>query len=167
MAANKKNSDKEFIIKNLDELSGDYIDIIKKKIKAEITKQKRREKEIASKSVIHKNTDTFQYRLLVKLLNGILVNMKMKKIKFANEFKNINRLNIIDPGVKPIFDAMRDDIFKNFNKLKCGFYYLESPSAVLNCIRGMCKTLNIILEWKKYEKRANSVTHTDIIYSII
>jgi len=167
MANNKKNHLKDLINKNINNFSDEFIDKIIKMMNAETARIDKRNKDNINKINAHKNTNTVQYKLLIKLLNIVLTNMKLKKIKVASEFTNINRINIIDPNIRPLFDTMSKKIFENFDKLKCGYYNLKSPSAVLNCIRGMCKTLNITIEWRKTKKQENSISYSGVIYSIV
>jgi len=154
----------DFISKSLKDLS---IDTINKMTRMITLDKKKKELAELNKPTIHKNTDTMQYKLLMKLLNLILTNMKSKNIKVATEFKSIHRRFIIDPVNLPGFNLLLPEILKHFNKCKCGVYNLQTPNLVYNCMRGMCRILGIRVISREYNRNVNKMTTTHFEYTII
>lgn len=118
-------------------------------------------------TVIDINSD--KYKVLLKFVNNILANIGKSKINNLNEFIDIDREDIIkDVNIK-MLKNMEDEIFKYYNKHKCG-YYRKSDTYVLNCLRGMLKQMNIEISYKQREKSEyiNNVSfkRTHTLYSI-
>lgn len=90
-----------------------------------------------------------KYKLALKFINNILVNAQKSEINDILEFKDINRQQIVTQQNLDILTNMESEIYKLFDKVKCGFYR-KSDNYVINCLRGMIKQIGykIILEQK-------------------
>ena len=110
------------------------------------------------------NTEEIKYNCLLKYVNGILENIKKPKIEKLEDFKDIDRLDIISDTSTKLFHDMSPELFKKgvFDKKKCG-YYTKTDNISLNCLRGMLKDMNYdftfvqrevirIFEGEKYRK---------------
>lgn len=118
-------------------------------------------------TVIDINSD--KYKVLLKFVNNILVNIGKSKIDELTEFINIDREDIIkDINVKTL-KTMEKEIFKYYSKNNCG-YYRKSNGFALNCLRGMLKELGLELTYIQKEKSEivndKSFKRTHLLYSI-
>jgi len=93
--------------------------------------------------------DSNKYKVLLKFINKILVNINKPEIDDLTKFVNIDREDIIKDINKDSLVAMEDELFPLFDKKKSG-YYRKTNSLVLNCLRGMVKDTG--LELKKISK---------------
>jgi hypothetical protein len=79
-----------------------------------------------------------QEQVILKLLNHILKNIKRPEIKNIREFKKINRIDILKINYD-IFNDMEDEIIKNFDKIKIGWYRRKIiANYVLSFIKSAC-----------------------------
>src|SRR5438477_7069284 len=81
-----------------------------------------------------------KYNIALEFINKILNNINKPKIKELTEFTNIDREDIIKEINIGTLKEMENEIFKFFNKKKCG-YYRKTDALVLNCLRSMMKEL--------------------------
>lgn len=144
------------------ELSDEYINILYKQLV--LNNNNKTNKNINNKRVTVDKT-SIKYKLLLKFVNAILNNLNKKKIDDLTKFKNIDRINIIKEENKKLLDNMSGELFKHFNKKKCG-YYRKTSNIVLNCLRGMCKEIGLILCRIKTFDVNNSYYKTAYVYSI-
>ena len=115
------------------------------------------------KNIIDKNSD--KYKVVLDLVNKILINIGKKPIDDLTNFQKIDRLDIIkEINIKMLID-IEDNIFKYFDKKKCG-YYRKTESIVLNLLRSLCKELGLKLTKKKGNKIVNNYIQTHYFYSI-
>jgi hypothetical protein len=101
--------------------------------------------------VVNKNSETTKYDVALSFVNKILTNIGEKNINKLDEFKNIDRNNIIKAENNFIVNDMKTILFakNNFNKTNCGYYRKKSKNMCLNIIRGMCRELNLKLSHTK------------------
>jgi len=170
MASNKEKLIK--IINNV--LSEEEIDciynehILNKKNNIIKKKDKALDKEVKKKPIKIIDKSTSKYKILLKFINKILVNIDKDEIDDLTDFKNIDRLDIIKPKNKEILDKMAHRLYKYFAK-KSNFYR-KTPSIVLIIIRGLCKQIGLRFVSKQREtgERINNKYYrrTHMFYSI-
>jgi len=73
-------------------------------------------------------------KLALKLVNGILRNIKKQDINNLNEFVNIKRNDILNDENKKLLDEMSMELFEVFSKKP---YYRKTKAIVLNCLRSI------------------------------
>lgn len=111
------------------------------------------------------NTSSDQYRIALKFVNKILENIGKPIIINLRDFKNIDREDIIKDVNKKTLSEMEKYIFEHFDKKKCG-YYRQTDNIVLNCLRGMMKTIGLELISLQKTKTVKCMTSTHYYYSI-
>ena len=87
---------------------------------------------------VDKNSD--KYKVILKLVNKILINLDKKEITDLTGFIDIDREDIIKDENNKTLVEMEKEIFKFFDKRKTG-YYRKSDTLILNCLRGFLKDL--------------------------
>jgi hypothetical protein len=108
---------------------------------------------------------TEKYKLVLKFVNGLLKNIDGSEIDDLIKFKGIDREHIIKPENKQLLIDMETELFELFDKGKCG-YYKKTKNIVLNCLRGMCRDLGIILYSKQFTKTIKCKVTTKHFYGI-
>ena len=97
----------------------------------------------------NKNTD--KYKVALKFVNNILVNLEKDVIDDLTKFKDIDREDIIkDVNKKSLMD-MEKELFAHFDKKKCG-YYRKTDAIVLNCLRGIIKEAGFKLSFEQKDR---------------
>ena len=135
------------------------------------TKQNKQNKQnkLINKPVTFVDTSSKKYKVLLKFINKILVNIGKDEIDDLTEFKNVDRVDIIKPKNKPILDKMAPQLFKYFDKKKSGIYH-KSPNVVHNVIRKLVKQLALGYSFEKstiyYHHNNNLCERTLIAYTI-
>lgn len=118
-------------------------------------------------TVVDKNSE--KYKILLKFVNNILININENEIDDLTKFINIDRDDIIKEVNINTLKSMEKELFKHYNKDKCG-YYRKSKAFVLNCLRGMLKELNLSFTYTQKEKNEyindRSFRRTHLLYSI-
>jgi len=118
-------------------------------------------------TVIDKNSD--KYKILLKLINKMLINIKKDEIDDLTGFINIDRDDIIKEVNITLLKSMEKELFKHYSKNKCG-YYRKSNAFVLNCLRGMLKEIGYKLTYITKELGQDidgrSLRRTHMLYSI-
>ena len=158
MNLTKEQMAKDIIDSNLDIDTLNKLNIIIKSVK----KNNKIKKEKPKKQ-IDKTTD--KYKLALKLINKILLNIGVSEIDCLTKFQNIDREYIIKVENKIILDDMADKLFEHFDKKKCG-YYRKTDYIVLNCLRGMMKELGLEMYIDKKTICKNTILKTHSFYSI-
>lgn len=114
--------------------------------------------------------DSDKYKVVLKFVNRILVNLEKDEIDELTKFVNIDREDIIKEENKKVLIEMEKDLFKHFNKDKCGFYRKTANGWVLNVLRGMVKEMGYELRAIQKEKNeyinGRSYKRTHQFYSI-
>ena len=107
--------------------------------------------------------------MLLLYCNELLKHIKdSKPILDPVEFKNINRLDIVKEEGQQVFRDMMGDIYKIFDKTKCGYYNRKAPNSSLNVLRRMCRDCGyLLLRKKKEETLKECLYRTSYFYSII
>lgn len=156
------SKEKQEIIKKINNLDDDQIKILKKCLN-KMDDNNINEKPKNININIDKTTD--KYKILLKYVNGILKNMNKNEIDDLTDFKDIDRLYIIkDENIK-LLNSLAPELFKYFNKDKCGFYR-KTKNIALNVLRGMCKEIGLVLKKRQFTKSVKSKNITHISYSI-
>jgi len=149
-------------IKSLNDLTEEYLNVLKKHIDSN---EKKKELLTPNTAIIDKNSK--KYILLLKLINLVFTNLKKAKIKDLKEFIKVKREELINPVHLPGLRKISDEIFKEYSK---GVYMASvrpSKSIMINTIRNMCKELGIKYVIEQYHNQANSIVKTLYTYSII
>ena len=123
--------------------------------------------ELEKDSKVTKDSD--KYKVALKLVNKILINLGKDEIDDLTNFKDIDREDIIKDVNKQALDGLAKEIFKHYDKKKCG-YYRKTDALVLNVLRGMMKDAGF--EMTKKQKGVmtkindKSFERTHMFYSI-
>jgi len=120
------------------------------------------------KKVDRSNIDktTTKYKLLLKYVNGILKNIGKEEIDDLTKFKDIDRLDIIKEINLKLLDSMAPTLFKHFDKKGVG-YYRKTQGKALNCLRGLCKELGLVLLKRQHNRQVKCIFKSHMLYSII
>lgn len=120
-------------------------------------------------TVVKESSDSDKYKVALKLVNKILVNIGKEEIDDLIKFSGIDREDIIKEVNKKSLMEMEGELVELFTKKKLGLYR-KTDGIVLNCLRGLMKEIGyqlvkeqkgkmVIIDGKSYEK-------TCMIYSI-
>lgn len=115
--------------------------------------------------------DSDKYKVTLKLLNKILVNIGKEEIDDITKFKDIDREDIIkDVNVKSLCEMEKELFTEHYNKKKCGFYRATDLRA-LNCLRSIIKNAGFTFSSTKREKcekiNGKSYKRSHYFYSIL
>ena len=92
-----------------------------------------------------------KYVIALRFLNHILTNNNKPLIQDILDFKNITRQEILKEENLNKLNEMETDIYKHFDKMKCG-YYRKTDNYVINFLRGMIKELGYKANLEKKDK---------------
>lgn len=135
---------KKSTVKNLDN---------DKNIKVQITQENNKNLDgDVKKEKIQKDSE--KYKIILKLLNKILKNNGKDEITDITKFADIDRDDIIKDVNRQALKEMEDDIYKLYDKKKCG-YYNKSKGTVLNCLRGMMRDSGFEFNYENKEVYKN------------
>lgn len=81
-----------------------------------------------------------KYVIGLQFLNHILSNNNKPQIQDILDFKDITRQEILKQENLNKLNEMETEIYKHFDKVKCGFYR-KTDNYVINFVRGMIKEL--------------------------
>jgi hypothetical protein len=98
------------------------------------------------------NINETKYNVVLKYVNKILQNLNKPVINNLVDFKDIDRLDIINENNTKTFNEMVPELFAKglFDKMKSG-YYRKSDAIALNCLRGILKDINYEFVYKERE----------------
>ena len=96
--------------------------------------------------------DTEKYKIALKFVNKILVNIGKDEIDDLLKFINIDREDIIKDVNKQIVYDMEKELFPLFNKMNSGFYRKDSKSFMLNILRCLMKEMGFFMVYIRKEK---------------
>ena len=96
--------------------------------------------------------ETQKYKLLLKLVNKLLVNMGKDKIEILTDFKDIDREEILSKKNEETLNKMISEFYPLFDKRKSGYYSnKKSKFKVVNILRGLTKETNYEFKYKNKE----------------
>lgn len=101
-----------------------------------------------------------KYVIALQFINHILTNNNKPQIQDILDFKNVTRQEILKQENLDKLNEMENDLYKHFDKMKCGFYR-KSDNYVINFFRGMTKQLGY---QPIVEKKDNRVTIDGVNY---
>lgn len=104
------------------------------------TVKKMPKKTTQDNGVVDKNTE--KYKVALKFVNKILVNIGKEEIDDLTKFKDIDRDDVIEDINKTTLEEMEEEVFKYFDKNGCN-YYRKTNGLVVNCLRGMMRQLGL------------------------
>lgn len=136
---------KDNIVKFIVELNDDELKSIYKKYSKKSTDANIKKNDDIPDIIVDKTTE--KYKIFLKFISEIT----NKTLKDVTEFIEIDREDIIKDDNKEKLNKREKELFKHFNKVKCG-YYRKTDNIVLNCLRGMCKELGLNLVMIKKNK---------------
>jgi len=94
-------------------------------------------KELVKITKVSKDSD--KYKVALKLVNKILVNLGKDEIDDLTKFVDVDREDIIKDVNKKSFEEMEIILFKHFDKAKCGWYKRKKvKNYILTFLRYMC-----------------------------
>lgn len=99
---------------------------------------------------INKNSD--QYRVALKFVNKILVNLEKEEIDDFTKFINIDREDIIKDCNKQSLIDMEKELFPTFDKKASKYDRRDAKSFVLNVLRNFMKVIGHKMVYKRKEK---------------
>lgn len=112
-----------------------------------------------------KNSD--KYKIALNLVNGICVNIGKSQINELTDFKNIDRDDIIKDVNRRTLELMEKEIYKWYDKTKCGFYRkANNKRYIIRVIEVMCDDLGLEMTYRKKNVQKNSIFKTHYLYSI-
>lgn len=94
-------------------------------------------------------------KIILQFMNKIMKNIGKPEINNITDFKNIDRIDIINGNNTKTLEDMENEMWKHFNKSKCGGYNY-SDNRVLNILRGLLRENGMKLTFKKKD-----ITDTD------
>lgn len=109
--------------------------------------RKVRSKKISTEKVSKEND---KYKVILKLINKILVNLEKPEIDDITQFVNIDREDVIKEKNCQVMTEMEPELFPLFNKDKCG-YYRHTQYRILSILRCCLKDMGYELLFKKKE----------------
>ena len=119
--------------------------------------------------IVKATSNSDKYKIVLKLINQILVNIGKNEIDDLVKFVDIDREDIIKDINKESLIGMENELFPLFNKNKVG-YYRKTDAMVLNCLRGMMKEIGFALikiqKGKMITINGKSYEKTCMIYHI-
>ena len=120
-------------------------------------------------ATINKNSD--QYRVTLKLVNKILVNLNKDEIDDLTKFVNVDREDIIKECNKISLIAMESELFPVFDKRTSRYDKQTSNSFTLNILRSFTKVIGHKMPYKKKDVccfiENKSYKRTHYLYSIV
>lgn len=162
---NKVNLIKAFLDK---EENKHYVNNIFKKY-INITSPVKKENQPTKKKC--NNTDT-KYIIILKLINTILTNIGKPNINKLEDFKMVDREDIIKEANERSLTAMEDEIYKHFDKAECGWYRRKMTKAyILTFLRYACDKIGYKFTYSQKELTTEinnrNLRQTHIFYNII
>lgn len=118
--------------------------------------------------VNHKeDKDSEKYKIALKFINVILVNIGKEEVDDLVKFCGIDREDIIKEVNKKSFEEMEDELFKHFDKVKCGWYRRKvTKNYILTFLRCMCDILGLSFSYTEHKKQINKTVTSIMLYSI-
>jgi hypothetical protein len=108
-----------------------------------------------------------KYKVALKFVNKILVNIGKTEITDLIEFKNINKNDIVKEDNMKYVTEMSDEIFKYYDKVRCGYYYKNrSKRYILRIIEAMCEDIGHQMVYTRTSKQVKTVQKTLYLYCI-
>jgi hypothetical protein len=122
--------------------------------------------------IIDQNIKHEQKRtILLKFINGILLNIqgdKYKEITDLKDFKAINRTLIISKENDECFEKMKDELFKVFDRKAMGYYRrAKLQHYILTFLRYACADIGLKFSVKKKTVTVKCYTESHYFYTII
>ena len=112
-----------------------------------------------------KNSD--QYKIVLKFINQVLVNIGKKEIDDLTKFVDISRNDIIKDCNKHLLENMEKEIFALFDKTKCGWYRRKTTqNYILTFLRYICTCLGLTFTYHELKKQENNIVVSTTLYSI-
>jgi hypothetical protein len=110
---------------------------------------------------------TPKYKVGLNFVNKILNNLGEKQLDNLRNFQNVDRLDIIKDINKQTFEAMENELYKHFDKNKCGWYRRKTTkNIILTFLRGMCEELGFVFSYVPKNKTKDMKVETHFYYSI-
>ncbi len=111
--------------------------------------------------------DSEKYKVALKLINRILVNIGRDEVDDLTKFKDVNREDIIKDTNTISFMELQSELFKYFDKVKCGWYRRKTTkNYILTFIRYMCDDMGLNFEYHEYKKQNNKIVVSTVFYKI-
>jgi len=146
--SNKENMCREELlkvlnIKTVDDLNIKRLELMYKDELKEKESSKAKKTKIGIGIEVDKESG--KYKMLLKFVNKMLVNLNKEEIADLRDFKDIKRFDIISESNLKLLHEMSNDLFTVFDKRRTG-YYRKTDTMTLNCFRGMCKQVGLKLK---------------------
>ena len=117
-------------------------DKIKDQNKDKNVKEENKKNEEDNKlSKIDKTTK--KYEVMLKFINKILKNIGKKEVDDIFKFVDIDRQDIIKEDNKKCIEEMKIELYENFDDVPVLVIRKDTPSWIINVIKGMCKSMNV------------------------
>lgn len=106
---------------------------------------------------------TIKYEILLKFVNKLLENMKMSQISDLSEFKHVKREDLLSEENNQIYEEMKEEIHKYYNKIN----QRESiKNYLLSVLKSMCSEMFMKFESETVRKKINGKSIYYITYGI-
>jgi len=133
----------------------------------------KKERKTKKNNIQKCGTDDQRYTILLKFVNCILTNIGKQNVKRLEDFKNIDREDIIKDINKNLLENnIGDELYKYFDKVSCGWYRRKSTDTyILSFLRCSCKIIGYSFEY--YQKdigvpvNGRNLRQTHIFYNIL
>ena len=106
-------------------------------------------------------------KVLLELLNKILANTGKQAIAQFSEFKDIDRIDLLKEANIETFEAMKDEIYKYFDKGTTGHYRKNHvQNYLIVFLKLACKDIGTSFKSKKKNSSVKSRAISHTYYSI-
>jgi len=116
----------------------------------------------AKKDVVNDIKSTDKYKVALKFINRILVNVGNDEIDDLTKFTDVNRDLIVKDVNKAALKDMDEEIFEHFDRAKCGWYRRNKlKTYIMSFLRYVCDDLGLLFT---YEQKELAVTVDGVTY---
>lgn len=96
--------------------------------------------------------DSDKYKISLKFINKILINIGKGEVDDLTKFMNIDRKLLLTDSNKQIFCDMESELFDHFDKVKCGWYRRKTTkNYFLTFMRYMCSDIGLQFTFEQKE----------------
>lgn len=111
--------------------------------------------------------DGDKYKVALKFVNKILVNIGRVEVGELTDFKDVDREDIIKEVNKVSFSEMETELFEQFDKVKMGWYRRNIVNSyILTFLRNMCTDLGYSFTYHELKRQKNKIVKSEMLYSI-
>ena len=121
----------------------------------------------SSTTKVKEDKDIDKYKVCLRLINKILVNIGKEEVDDLIKFKDIDRLDIIKDINRVDLEKLGPELFKYFDKAKFAWYRRRTTKFYnLSFLRYMCDNLGYQLNYYEFKIPQNGKVVSKMLYSI-